>query len=407
MRKIKIRDEQKGVIFIALIIIMGIALATVFAFSLKTNTVEDALKDNEIIRTLFVVEDSDSSALFSSVLIYNSTTAKAALVNLPGHTGAIYQSLGRVDKLEKVYSEAGINSYKLEVEKMLGMKIPYYAIMSLENFIKLSDYLGGMRVFISEPVDCLSEEGERWLLPSGAINLDGDKISTYLHYRLEDEVEADVQERYQNAMAAFITGLHDKKFIIFTKENRGRYLDFIMTNLNAEEETSLFAAIADVDAESIIKQTITGSLRRVDGQQLLMPDNNGEFIKEAVKQTTAMLTSSDGTLTSRVYVLEIQNGTTTQGLARNTAILFQNASYDVLSPVNAPRNDYEETVVIDHLGNIDVAKIVGEFIHCTNIREATPEEEAESSSLDAGVDFTIILGKDFDGRYVVPKRTSK
>lgn len=407
MRKIKIRDEQKGIIFIALIIIMGIVLAAVFAFSLKTNTVEDSLKDNEIIRTLFVVEDDDSSALFSSLLIYNPSSAKAALVNLPGHTGAIYQSLGRVDKLEKVYSEAGINSYKLEVEKLLGMKIPYYAIMTLENFIKLSDYLGGMRVFISEPVDCLSEDGERWLLPSGAINLDGDKIATYLHYKVEDEVEADVQERYQNAMAAFITGLHDKKFIIFTKENSGRYLDFIKTNLNAEEEYTLFAAIADVDTESIIKQTITGSLRRVDGQQLLMPDNNGEFIKEAVKQTTNLLASTDGTLTSRVYVIEIQNGTTTQGLARNTAILFQNASYDVLSPVNAPRNDYDETVVIDHLGNKDVAKIVGEFIHCTNIRDATPEEEAESSGLDTGVDFTIILGKDFDGRYVIPKRTSK
>lgn len=407
MPKIKIRDEQKGIIFIALIIIMGIVLAAIFAFSLKTNTVEDSLKNNEIIRTLFVVEDDDSSALFSSLLIYNPSSAKAALVNLPGHTGAIYQSLGRVDKLEKVYSEAGINSYKLEVEKLLGMKIPYYAIMTLENFIKLSDYLGGMRVFISEPVDCLSEDGERWLLPSGAINLDGDKIATYLHYKVEDEVEADVQERYQNSMAAFITGLHDKKFIIFTKENSGRYLDFIKTNLNAEEEYTLFAAIADVDTESIIKQTITGSLRRVDGQQLLMPDNNGEFIKEAVKQTTNLLASTDGTLTSRVYVIEIQNGTTTQGLARNTAILFQNASYDVLSPVNAPRNDYDETVVIDHLGNKDVAKIVGEFIHCTNIRDATPEEEAESSGLDTGVDFTIILGKDFDGRYVIPKRTSK
>lgn len=407
MPKIKIRDEQKGIIFIALIIIMGIVLAAIFAFSLKTNTVEDSLKNNEIIRTLFVVEDDDSSALFSSLLIYNPSSAKAALVNLPGHTGAIYQSLGRVDKLEKVYSEAGINSYKLEVEKLLGMKIPYYAIMTLENFIKLSDYLGGMRVFISEPVDCLSEDGERWLLPSGAINLDGDKIATYLHYRVEDEVEADVQERYQNSMAAFITGLHDKKFIIFTKENSGRYLDFIKTNLNAEEEYTLFAAIADVDTESIIKQTITGSLRRVDGQQLLMPDNNGEFIKEAVKQTTNLLASTDGTLTSRVYVIEIQNGTTTQGLARNTAILFQNASYDVLSPVNAPRNDYDETIVIDHLGNKDVAKIVGEFIHCTNIRDATPEEEAESSGLDTGVDFTIILGKDFDGRYVIPKRTSK
>ena len=404
MGKIKIRDEQKGVIFIALIILIGIAISIVFAFSLKTNTVEDALKEKGIMRTLIVVEDKDSSMLFSSVLIYNPTSQKAALVNLPGYTGAIYQSLGRVDKLEKVYSDAGITAFRNETEKLLGMTIPYYAILTLDSFIKISDYLGGMRVFISEPVDCVSENGERWLLPSGAINLDGDKITTYLHYRLEEETESDVQERYQNAMAAFITGLHDKKFIIFNKENRKRYLDFIKTNLNEDEETTLFEAIADVDAESIIKQTITGSLRRVDGQQLLMPDNNGEFIKEAVKQTTNLLASTDGTLTSRVYVLEIQNGTTTQGLARNTAILFQNASYDVLSPVNAPRNDYEETVIIDHLGNMDVAKIVGDFIHCTNIREATPEEEAESSSLDAGVDFTIILGRDFDGRYVVPSR---
>ncbi len=404
MGKIKIRDEQKGVIFIALIIITAVALSIIFAFSLKTNTVEDALKEKGIMRTLFIIEDEDSEMLFSSVLIYNPSSKKAALVNLPGYTGAIYQSLGRVDKLQKVYSEAGVISFRNEVEKLLGMTIPYYAILTLDRFIKISDYLGGMRVFISEPVDCVSNDGDRWLLPSGAINLDGDKINTYLHYRLDDEAEADVQERYQNAMAAFITGLHDKKFVIFQKANRKRYLDFIKTNLNEDEETTLFEAIADVDAESIIKQTITGSLRRVDGQQLLMPDNNGEFIKEAVKQTTNLLASTDGTFTSRVYVLEIQNGTTTQGLARNTAILFQNASYDVLSPVNAPRNDYDETVIIDHIGNMDVAKIVGEFIRCTNIREATPEEEAESSSLDAGVDFTIILGKDFDGRYVVPSR---
>ncbi len=404
MGKLKIRDEQKGVIFIALIIITAVALSIVFAFSLKTNTVEDALKEKGIMRTLFIIEDDDSSMLFSSVLIYNPSSQKAALVNLPGHTGAIYQSLGRVDKLEKVYSDAGVTAFRNEVEKLLGMTIPYYAILTLDSFIKISDYLGGMRVFISEPVDCISEDGERWLLPSGAINLDGDKINAYLHYRLEEETEADVQERYQNAMAAFITGLHDKKFVIFQKTNRKRYLDFVKTNLNEEEESTLFEAIADVDSESIIKQTITGSLRRVDGQQLLMPDNNGEFIKEAVKTTTNLLASTDGTLTSRVYVLEIQNGTTTQGLARNTAILFQNASYDVLSPVNAPRNDYEETVIIDHLGNMEVAKIVGDFIRCSNIREATPEEEAESSSLDAGVDFTIILGKDFDGRYVQPSR---
>ena len=48
MGKLKIRDEQKGVIFIALIIITAVALSIVFAFSLKTNVVEDALKDREL-----------------------------------------------------------------------------------------------------------------------------------------------------------------------------------------------------------------------------------------------------------------------------------------------------------------------------------------------------------------------
>ncbi len=404
MRKIKIRDEQKGIIFIALIIITVIALAFIFKFSLKTNKVDDALKEKGIMRTLFVIEDDDSSMLFSSVLIYNPSSNKAALVNLPGHTGAIYQSLGRVDKLQKVYSEAGVISFRNEIEKLLGMTIPYYAILTLDNFIKVSDYLGGMRVFISEPIDCWSEEGERWLLPSGAINLDGDKISTYLRYRLEDETESDVQERYQNAMAAFLSGLSDRKFIIFSKKNFKIYEGCIETNVDPEEEETLFKLIADVDAESIIKQTITGSVRSFDGQTLLMPDYNGEYIKEAVKQTTNLLTSSDGTLSSRVYVLEIQNGTTTQGLARDTANLFQKASYDVLSPVNADRNDYDETVIIDHIGNPEVAKIVGDFIHCTNIKDENELEEVEGASSEASVDFTIILGRDFNGRYVIPGR---
>ena len=400
----KIRDEQKGLIFILLIILITIGLILFFSFTLRTNAVEDSLKDNPVVRTLLVIEDQDKSVLCSSVLILNTKSSKAALVNLPGYTGSIYSSLGRVDRLDKVYQEKGIDLYKSEVEKLLGMKIPYYALLSLQDFLKVSDYLGGMRVFIAEPVDSIDENGVRCLLPSGAINLDGDKINAYLHYRLEGETEADVQDRYQNAMAAFITGIHDKKFVIFKKDNASLYTQSIKINLNKNEQESLFKLIADVDAESIIKSTITGSLRRVDGQLLLMPDNNGEFIKEAVKQTTNMLASTDGSLSSRVYVLEIQNGTTVQGLARNTAVLFQNASYDVLSPVNAARTDYEETVIIDHINNREVAKSVGEFIHCTNIREAS-EEDLESYS-EIGVDFTIILGKDFNGRYVIPRRKS-
>ena len=397
----KLRNEQKGLLFIALILIVILAMSLFFARSLKTNTVKDALEHDTLLRTLFVVQDDDGSVLFSNVIILDTSTEKAAVINLPGYTGAIFQSLGRTDKLDAVYNELGMASYKTEVQKLLGITIPYTTMVKLEDFIRLCDMFGGMRVFIPSPIDTVSEEGERWLLPSGAVTLDGDKIAVYLQYREEDETEDSIQDRYQNVMGAFLTGLHDQSFKIFnTGKNYKRFAVSLNSNISDDEEETLYSEIAQIDTESIIKQTITGSLRNVDGQQLLFPLNNGEFIKEAVKQTTYMLMSSDGTISNRIYVLEIQNGTKTQVLARRTATLYQNASYDVLSAVNADSNDYAETVIVDHIGNEAVARQVGELIRCTNIKQA--DEMEDGSSGDSMVDFTVILGRDFNGAYVIP-----
>ena len=397
----KLRNEQKGLLFIALILVVILAMSLFFARSLKTNTVKDALERDTLVRTLFVVQDEDGKVLFSNVIILDTSTKKAAVINLPGYTGAIFQSLGRTDKLEEVYNELGMASYKTEVQKLLGITIPYTTMVKLEDFIRLCDMFGGMRVFIPSPIDCVSDDGERWLLPSGAVTLDGDKIAVYLQYEEEDEAEDTIQDRYQNVMGAFLTGLHDQSFKIFnTGKNYKRFAISLNSNISDDEEETLYSEIAQIDTESIIKQTITGSLRNVDGQQLLFPLNNGEFIKEAVKQTTYMLMSSDGTISNRIYVLEIQNGTKTQGLARRTATLYQNASYDVLSAVNADSNDYAETVIVDHIGNEAVARQVGELIRCTNIKQA--DEMEEGSSSDSMVDFTVILGRDFNGAYVIP-----
>ena len=401
----RIRDEQKSFIFILIILLFTVILSVVFSLSLKTNKVLDAIEEDEMIRVLFVIEDDDKSFLFSNLLIYSTVSKKAAVVNIPNNVGQIFQSLGRVEKIATVYEEKGINDFSKEVEKLLNVEIPYNVVINIEQFTKLTDMIGGMRIFLASPINYVDENDVRYLLPSGVVTLDGDKIYTYLHYRVEEDTNADVQERYQNVMTAFLSGLHEKNYIIFEKENFDRYLNCMSVNLEEDESFALFELISGVDAESIIKQTITGSIRNVDGQQLLFPLNNADFIKEAVKQTTNMLVSSEGAITNRVYVLEIQNGTTVQGLARNTSILFQNASYDVLSAVNADRNDYQETVIIDHLGNSEVAKMVGEFIHCDNIKTASeminPEETFNS---EANVDFTVILGSDFNGRYVIKRK---
>ena len=204
----KIRDEQKGIIFLVLMVVILIAAAVFFALSLRTDNVTENLGEDQVIRELFVFESDSGGVLFSSVLVYYPVTQRAAIVNVPSNTGAIYSSLGRVDAIEEVYKEKGVEAFRKEVADLLGMKIPFYTVTKVSDLRKLTDMLGGLRVFIPSPVDFIDDDGKRILLPSGAVNLDGDKIMMYLTYRQNDDDYISVQERYQNVMAAILTGFH-------------------------------------------------------------------------------------------------------------------------------------------------------------------------------------------------------
>jgi hypothetical protein len=105
--------------------------------------------------------------------------------------------------------------------------------------------------------------------------------------------------------------------------------------------------------------------------------------------------------------VEILNGTASTGLAGRTAELIRGFGYDVISIGNADRNDHEHTEIIDRSGSEEVAKIFADIIRCTNIRSETPVVEdldlglnMDFQNLDYGSDFTLIIGRDFNGRYV-------
>lgn len=394
MSKAKI---NKSIFLLLLMAVVLIATSIVLIFALQTDEVGEILENDELIRMLFVVHDNGKSVL-ADVLVYYPVSRRGALFDIPGNTGAIYSSLGRVDRIDEVYNEKGILAYKTEIEKLTGTTIPFTLEMSLEDFGMLSDFMGGLRVFIPYPVDFV-KDGIKYLLPSGAVSLDGDKICTYLTYESPEDTSSDIQDRKQNSIVAYLSSVNQNKALFLDKKIFEIYANYMHANVDTDGLYKLFSEISNIDAERLMPQTVTGSSRLVDGKTLLFPYYDGQLIKDVFKQTTTALVSTSGTVSSRVYVLEIQNGTAVQGLARNTAALLQSAGYDVLSMINAETNDYENTVIIDHIGNSEEAKSLADFIRCENIvtDEIKEDEELEADSL---VDFTIVLGKDFDGRYV-------
>lgn len=396
--KVNNPNSNKGAFLLLLIFVILISVTVGLALSLRVSTVDENLKTDRVIKTLVVMEDKNR-VLFTDVFIYYPVSQRGALINILENTGAIFSSLGRVDSIETVYLEKGIEAYKAEIEKLVGQSIPFYINLNLTKFGELTDMLGGMKVFIPSPIDAKNDEGDRWLLPSGVVSLDGDKIQSYLNYERSDENEDDLIERRQDVVLAFFAALSRNEKIIRDKKSFAAISRRMTSNLDDKELHRLVTIISQVDSEHLTPQTITGSRRIVDGKTLLFPYYDGQLIKDVFKQVSNSLISLDNANVNRTYVLEIQNGTTVQGLARNTMALLQSAGYDILSTGNADSNDYEKTVIINHIGNAEIAKSLGDFIRCSNIVEETVADDADSTSA-SNVDFTIILGKDFDGRYV-------
>ena len=159
MRKKRGGKLEKSMIFLFLVFFIIIVTSLIVVSALQVDPVEEMIKNEEPIKILFVLED-DEKVLFTDVFIYYPVSGRGALFNIPGNTGAIYSSLGRVDRIDMVYREKGIAAYRQEIEKLSGQSIPFSMVCSVDNFKVLTDLLGGLKIFVPYPVDIQAENGK-------------------------------------------------------------------------------------------------------------------------------------------------------------------------------------------------------------------------------------------------------
>ncbi len=393
---------DRSILFLLIIFTVLLVTGAVLIFSMKTDPLQESLSQDSLLKVLVVIEH-EKMPVSSHILAYYPGSNRAAMFDIPGETGLILKSLGRVDRIDAVFAEKGIRNYKTEIERITGISVPFYLTATLDNFARLTDLVGGLEVFIPTPVDTVSGS-ERVLLPSGAVTLDGDKVISYMTYTDSLDQEGESAARKQRAVLAFFKKLNDNSSKVFSDRIYPVLSSCLESNVPEKSKKDLLAELSRIDAERLVPQRVTGSLREVDGKELLFPFYDGQLLKDIVRQTLGGLASEVAEAQERIYALEILNGTRKQGLARKTSELYQSFGYDVIAVRNADTAEYEETVLIDRIGNDAVSKSIAQVIQCENVQTASLEsfdgEDPGSFGTEASVDFTIILGKDFDGRYV-------
>ena len=374
-----------GILVIVAAVIVGLGL------SLASDPVSSAVKNDRIISLLVVLEEA-GQPVATELFLYYPLTGKGAVLDIPGNTGLILKSLNKVDRIDSVYAKGKPQTYLREIRSLLQTEIPLWMVYDENGMRKTADLLGGVEMFIPTAVD--QEGPPRILLPQGTTSLDGDKLLQLANYVPQDEDDASAAARRQRIFQGFLRAIARQSDWLTRPDVFPVWRDAIKDNLGSDGLLHFVRGLAKIDIDHLLMQRITGTRRIVDRQTLLFPHYDGDLVRDIVKQTLNALTVT-GNGSTDVHTVEILNGTSIKGLAGKVSEILGSFGYDVISVANADRSDYNSTKIVSRSTNAEAAKSLAGVIQCTNIG---PDDGSLGSS-DA--EFTIVLGADFNGRYVV------
>jgi polyisoprenyl-teichoic acid--peptidoglycan teichoic acid transferase len=382
----------KSLVILSLIIIIVLATGIYLYYQVRIDRITEIVESEEPINILFVIYE-ENAPLLTEVFLYHPVSKKGALLDIPGNTGLIIESLERVDRIDTLYTNGGIEDYKTKIQQLIGIEIPFYIEFDLSAASDLVDIVDGIEIFISHSVEKIDSD-EKTLIPSGNVILDGSKCISFLTYSEEGESDLDKIGRKQKFIQSILKKWGERSDFV----QNDKIIDYIKSSLHTNMEDralrSFLEEIGMMDVERTVFQRTLGNYRMVDDQSLLFPHFEGQLLRQTVNQINETIKNTDIIRDEELYItIEILNGTDISGLARRTKEVFESFGFDIVSFGNSDNGIEEFTVVLNRSGDITKAQKAAEIIQCSRILTEVQDEA------DSIADVTIILGKDFDGRY--------
>ncbi len=385
-----------GIFFGVLILITIVGSVILIRLQIQTDRITDLVAANEEFATVITIT-REGSPLSTQVLLYQPETRRASLIDVPGNLGVMIGELQRVDRIDRLFGEYGPERYREEISEMLDLEIEFHLAIEEDRLTEIIDLAEGVELFLSDTV--VEALGDGQVFPAGNVVLDGHKARQYFTATLEHKSGVERVTRAQRFIQRLLLRLGERSEYLGRSEVAPYFAERVDTNLDRRALIALTDALGELASEQMVYRRVQGVTRTVEAdgeaQELLFPHFEGRWLRETVRQLRETLRSEETLLLDGATVrLEILNGTTVNGLARRTRELYEGYGFEVVSIGNAETAEVENTVFISRTGDPAYAERAAEIVGSSRIMT-----ESTLSSLP-NVDVTVILGNDFDGRYV-------
>jgi len=283
------------------------------------------------------------------------------------------------------------------VEDFLGIPIHHYAVVDFQGFEKLIDAIGGVTIDVEKPIRDDEYPTPDYgtisiYIPAGVQHMDGQRALQYARTRHADSDFGRIK-RQQQVLIAARNQVMRLDIIPKLPNMLGILQESIKTDLAPADILALAGLLREIDSENIISRSIEPSMvNDVNGDGTVLIVKRNELAKLMAE------VFSDPRVRREAASIEVQNGTSREGLANSTATSLKNLGYDVEKIGNADRSDYRESTIIDFAGKEATTNSLAKLLNVPskNVRSASAKGSAD-------VDILVILGQDAR----VPDSTSR
>ncbi|MCB1139374.1 MAG: LytR C-terminal domain-containing protein [Leptospiraceae bacterium] len=272
----------------------------------------------------------------------------------------------------------------------VGSGADYNMYFSERNFARFVDFLGGLRVFLPQPVTI---KESRFQYPHGIQFFPGGQAMEFAHGTIPLEkgsdhlAQMDRLFRTESILMNLLWQMPEKQELL-EKEGVGAFLHGLAeTDLTVEEFTSLWTYFAtEEDLDVFVLETPlqfeddpkNPYEKRLAVNQERCEEHYQKFIQEM----------KSGALDTASFPMDVQNGTERGGLAGRVKQFLHGSGTEVLYADNYDLKPLPESVVLERSGSFSVARRMG---------YKTGRERDHVFFLRQPLDIsgTFILGDDF------------
>ena len=373
------------------------------------------------------------------VASYNPATQKATLLSIPRDTfiGSSRLRATSYDKINAVYQKDGAEGTLEKVNKLTGLNIKYYMVISNNALVELVDEIGGVQFDVPDNMDYDSRAQDLHIhLKKGLQKLNGEQAEGLVRFRKNNNGttysgthEKDDFGRMQT-QREFLKAVAKQTLKAENITKIGELIDIVKKNVktNIKDWTEVKAYIpyaVEFDTDNIQNATIPGDSARIPAgtglwffladetktktevEELFLTQNakeeedtesenttkssNTTSTNTSATNTTNSSSNSSSTKTTSTenskIKIELLNGSGDKVLLTKATDALKSKGYNVYKTGTT-----SSTATTTIINKSDLSEDI-----MSNIKSVLKTGVVSSSSSSSNVDIKIIIGKDYKG----------